>query len=183
MTPTQIAFYDKCIQNGCTPKFAEMLALRSPPGVKTDSTYLSNSQSITQVVNNGNYNDRVLMRRTIEAAQRRGFTPGKHDVYEPQLAKFPGDPAAFVPPDAPRHHIQKVCEARGLECSGAVNTKHRQPESDPMDVSGLGEDLIQDHLAKVVKANPELTAKGNKKGRKALREARSNIIAKHGKNQ
>jgi hypothetical protein len=181
MTPSQIEFYDQCIRNGCTPKFAEMLTLQQPPGVKTDSTYLANSQSVASVVNNGTYQERVLMRRTIEAAAKHGHRPNKNDVYEPQLARFPGDPLAFVPSDSPRHHIQKVCEEQSKECSGAVNVKHRQPERDPLETPrGLGEDMVQEKMVEAVKENPALTKLKKKHRAKAFRELREKIVHTHG---
>lgn len=181
MTETQREFYVQCVQNGCTPKMAEMLALQSPPGVKTDSTYLANSQTVGQIMRNGHRHDRAIMARTIENARKQGYNPSPEDVYEPQLARNNGDPMAFVPADSPRHHIQKFCEETGRECNGVVNVKHREPERDPLDTpKGLAPDILHEKMSEEVKKNPALTRLKRKAKRAAVRELKEKIIATHG---
>lgn len=181
MTDSQRAFYVQCVKNGCTPKLAEMLALQQPPGLKTDNTYVTRAKTVGDIMANGLPHDRAIMARTLENAKRLGYKVNQNDTYEPQLADCSGDPKAFVPADSPRHHIKKVCEETGRECHGVVEVKGRQPDRDPLDTPrGLAEDLIQEKMVEEVKQNPGLTRLKRKAKKRAVRELREKIIAKHG---
>ncbi len=183
MSPSQIEFYNQCIRNGCTPKFAEMLTYQQPPGVVTDATFVAaaKERTIRHVINNGTYADRMLMRKTLAAARKQGYKPNPNDIYEPQLAKKPGDPAAFIPAGNARGHVKAVCEARGMACEGSVNVRHRQPEHDPLGApKGLAEDLISEKVDAHVQENPALQKLKKKARRTAYRNLREKIIHTHG---
>lgn len=129
MTDDQRKRYIDMVQKGLTPKFAEMLALQSPPGVKTDSTYFNNGRDVAHMVEQEP--DYALP--VLKKAKSLGYKPRASDVYEPGLAKFPGDPAAFVPATGGRAHIRKVLERRGWGASGTVTTRSRAPDRDPLE--------------------------------------------------
>jgi hypothetical protein len=129
MTDEQRARYQQMVRNGVKPILAEMLALQSPPGVKTDATYFRNARDVAHLV----AEEPEYALPVLQKAKSLGYKPRASDVYEPGLAKFPGDPAAFVPQTGGRAHIKKVLERRGWGASGTVTTKARQPERDPLE--------------------------------------------------
>lgn len=150
-------------------RFAEMLALRSPPGLNgTDSAFFEGMGTLEQQFGK----DKESLRETIAAAKRHGYTPNPRDVYLPTLAAFEGDPLAFVPPTGGRGHIKKVSEMRGWESRGAVTVKGRQPEKDPLEGPRLAEDLVQPEIKAI-------RAKDPKARKVADSELRQEVINKH----
>lgn len=108
--------YAECIADGCSPSLADMLASASPPGCVTDATFLAghcNGSQFSKTPGLGN--------RLREIAESQGqSTSGK--VYLGSLAKYPGDPEAWV--DG-RGDVKRVCEKRGWGCDGAVRVAPR----------------------------------------------------------
>lgn len=163
-----ISIYVESIRKGNSRAMAEMFALRSPPGLVTDCTFLANRGTLASQFQG----DEGVMADVIAAAKRNGYTPNANDVYLSQLAAFPGDPAAFVPATGGRGHVQKVCEDRGWACEGSVKTKAREQEK-PTENIKLGTDLVESNVDKMVKKNPDLK-------RVDRRDLRAEAIAKHG---
>jgi hypothetical protein len=124
-TPEQQDAYDEMRRNGESHKLAEMLALQRTPGAVTDSTFLAGHVNGNQFADDPNAGARY--KREAEAAGVS--TTGK--VYLSQLAKYPGDPKAWV---SSRGDVARVCKERGWACSGAVKVKsadevHRNQDS------------------------------------------------------
>lgn len=130
--------YESLIENGCSPRMAEMLACQKAPGGKTDDIVHS-AGDISQQFKN----DQRALNGYMESAKKQGFTPGKNDTYIPELARFPGDKEAWVPHTEGRGYIKKKFEERGWQCEGLVNTEYRPspPEEKP-----LAEDIIRDTM-------------------------------------
>lgn len=82
----------------------QMLVDRTPPGIETDSTYFArNTGRFDQLANR----DREYR---IEQAKKHGYTPSDGDRYEPTLARFPGDPKAFISRTGGRAQMKKATE-------------------------------------------------------------------------
>jgi hypothetical protein len=160
--------YIKMRREGNTHRFSDMVACQTGPGLMTDSVFFAGQPRIGD-----QFVDDAQRKRVFKVAKQHGYTPGVNDVYEPGLARFQGDPEAFVPPTGGRGYIRKLCEKRGWACEGAVKTAHRPPEKDPYEHSvPLAEDLIRDHMQHEIKKDPSLRTK--------KKELREKIIAKHG---
>jgi hypothetical protein len=166
----------ECVRNGEQPsdrdnhRLAEMLAFRSPPRANTDREFLAGIGTLDKQFEK----DPEGLQAVVEGAKRSGYTPNMHSLYNPSLARYEGDPAAFVPHDNPVGHIKKVCRERGLGCRGAVNIDAPQPVRDHVrnPKKLLADDIVDEEIRRRVKQEPGLAAKG----KRALREA---VIDKH----
>ena len=128
--PTDIAnspdhiqeFYLEMRENGQDEVLATMFALRRPPTTRTNQNYQKQFGTLDEQFSKCPR----LLARNVQVAKSLGYTPGIHDHYNSALAKFPGDPKAFVPHDDPKGHIKKVCD-------GDVKVKGREALVDPME--------------------------------------------------
>lgn len=130
-------------------RFAEMLALRSPPKAMTDREFFEGRGTLDKQFE-GN---QEALDRVIKPAMKRGYKPNPNDVYTPALAAYPGDPKAFVPATGGRGHIEKVIRDRGWSIEGAVNVKG---ERRPVKRKRLGDDLVKEEVCNMVRENPDL---------------------------
>ena len=112
MTPEQKRHYEKCLAEGTSPVLAEMFALALPPGCNTDAVFLNDNRHEEQFKDG-------RVRAFRDRAEKQGVsTNGK--VYTGSLARFPGDPMAWV--DG-RGDVAKICRQRGWNCEGTVAVK------------------------------------------------------------
>lgn len=156
---------------GSNDKFAAMIALQSGPALSTDDTFFQGQKPLYDQFGSQKHLDRYLL-----AARKRGFKPSPQATYFPNLARFPGDPEAFVTRAQGRSYIRKLCEQRGWACDGAVNVNHREPESDPLapeNCKPLGDDIIHNRARQMVEKDPSLKHMNR-------RELREKILHKHG---
>ena len=157
--------------SGSNDKFAAMVSLQSGPALSTDDTFFQGQKPLYDQFGSQKHLDRY-----IKAARARGFNPSPNSTYFSALARFPGDPEAFVTRAQGRSYIRKLCEKRGWACDGAVKVDHREPDSDPLapeNCKPLGEDIIRRREYQMTKQSPELK-------RMDRRELRASIIEKHG---
>lgn len=168
---TRGALYAQMRNRGESGKLADMVAMQQGPGLNTDSVFFSGCQPLYDQFESQKHLDRHLAN-----AKKHGFTPSKNAVYMPGLARFQGDPEAFVDHTQGRGYIKKLCERRGWACDGAVTVAKREPESDPLadkNCVPLAKDIIQRRAKEMVKADPSLA-------RLNRQDLRQKIIDKHG---
>lgn len=154
--------------NGVTPRLAEMLALHAAPRAMTDRELFAGVGTLAQQFAG---NDLQLNHITAEA-QKHGYKPNVNDVYQPGLARFAGDPLAFISPSGGRGQIQKHCEVNGVACHGAVNIKARELEN-PVEAGQLAPDIVANLVGQKIAANPDLA-------RVPLRDLAADVIHQHG---
>lgn len=129
--------YIKMRKAGESHSMAEMLATRSFPGVRTDSTFNEGRCNGNQFESHpglGNHYQGI-------AAAAGVSTTGK--TYLSSLADFPGDPKAWV---SGRGDILRVCEERGYKCSGAVEYQPDSWAHEPQSDVTIGDDIIQNEV-------------------------------------
>ena len=168
---TRGAFYAMQRINGSTHKFAEMLALQRGPALDTDDVFFSGSKPLYD-----QFQSTRTLNTHLKASAKHGFRPSPNSTYFPGLARFRGDPEAYVTRAQGRGYIKKLLESRGWACEGGVNVEHRQPESDPLAPENcvrLADDIIADKAKEMIAKDPSL----KKVNRKDLR---AEIIKKHG---
>lgn len=166
-----VFFYVDCILRGESKNIAEMCALRQAPRVMTDDVYLAGHGSLEKQIPNPKQLELV-----VRTAMRNGYKPKHTDVYEPSMARYPGDPQAFVNHGQGLGHVKKVCEQRGVEDqSGTVRTKARQPEKDPWEnpKHRLAPDIVARKVRQRINENPDLA-------RVDKRDLAADVVAKHG---
>ncbi len=162
------AEYETMLSRGVKPRLAEMLALRAAPKLLTESVFSAGVGTLDKQF----AGDEQQLDHLTKQAMKHGYKPNINDVYTPALARFRGDPLAFVPAQEGLGHIRKVCEQRGLACEGAVNVKGRQQDK-AITVTPLAEDLIREKTQQAIAADPGLKFKSK-------RELREQIIDRHG---
>ena len=153
---------------GNSPRLAEMLTFRQAPQVNTDDTWFARFGDLEDQFKG----DARGLKQVTDAAKQHGYTPNPNDVYYHGLAAFPGDPKAFIN-QAPQIHIRKVAEQRGHGSQGLVNVKAREPETDPLDVSFVADDISDRIIRDWEKEDPDRIKKTS------LRELREEVNDKH----
>jgi len=161
-----VMFY-RSLDTGATLKFAHMCALQQAPKCMTDREFFHGVGDLGKQFE-GSDQDLALR---LKVAKQHGYKPSRNDFYNPALARFPGDPEAFIPSTGGRGHVQKVLESRGQSAEGAVNVKGR--EAPPPQPKRLGDDIALAAAKKMAAENPELR-------RKSKRELISMAVEKHG---
>jgi len=101
----------------CEERLQDALESRSFPGLNTDTTFLANRGTL-----DSQFEDKNLLKATVQDSMKHGYKPKPTDVYLSGLARFRGDPEAYVGAggDA-KAHIKKICEKRGIGCRGSIN--------------------------------------------------------------
>jgi hypothetical protein len=145
-TPAVQEHYQRCLQEGCSPRLAEMLALSCPPQAKTDSTFLAGHCNGSQFQDTPYLGDEYA-----RVARAHGQNP-KGKVYLSSLAAFPGDPEAWV---SSRADVQRVIEKRNWSCEGSIQVRSRN-DLPPPPVPVVASDIVDEVVADRIAQNPEL---------------------------
>lgn len=145
----------------------DMLASRRPPQSLTDRELFAGMGNLASQF----HNDDHMLNHVVAQARAHGYEPNQNDIYNSGLARFIGDPLAFIPPTSGRGHIKKVCELQNRSCEGIVNyTAPVIPEKE--ENIRLAPDLIAEQYRQDVAENPDLA-------HKPVNEVVEAIIDKH----
>lgn len=138
---------------GESHRMAEMLATRRFPGTKgTDRAFLQGRE-----FGAGQFQDRPLVAsHHLKMADDAGVSVvGK--VYNGTLARFPGDPEAWV---SNLGDVKDLCERRGWSADGAITVRAPQyaepPDPAPYRVA---DDLVERYVDDAIATNPDLAPK------------------------
>lgn len=143
-----LAVYRRLRRAGNAPGFAAMLALRSPPGSRSDREFCRDFAHGKQFDNMGRASREYILRE----AKRAGINiTGK--IFKSGLGK-PSDPLAWV---ADRHDVLKTAQAKNLFVRGRVN--YDPPELPPPPPTPLAPDMLKNRVLRQTAANPDLAAK------------------------
>lgn len=145
----------------------EVLKSRKMPSIRTDAQFLANHGTLDKQF----AGDNRQLKAVTDTAKSLGYNPNPNDTYIPTLARFPGDPLAFVPAGSPKSHIKKVCETTDRACEGDVTVN--RPRKEPAKTVRLGEDLVQEEAEQLIMKNPEEALKPKE-------QLRNEILDKHG---
>ena len=145
----------------------EVLKSRRMPSIRTDAQFLANHGTLDKQF----AGDNRQLKAVTDTAKSLGYNPNPNDTYIPTLARFPGDPLAFVPAGSPKSHIKKVCETTDRACEGDVTVN--RPRKEPAKTVRLGEDLVQEEAEQLIMRNPEEALKPKE-------QLRNEILDKHG---
>lgn len=157
-----ITHYLKMIRNGQAPRFAEMCATRTPPGVR------GTDRAVMQGRLNGEWLDSMPKSQAssiLAQARAAGIsTEGKYYMSGLADKRGPSDPAAWIDSAS---DIKKVAQVRNLHVTGIV--EHVAHEVPPPKSKPLSDSAIRKLMPKYRQENP-----GKKAG-----ELREMIIEKH----
>ena len=168
--PPVQSHYEKCRRSGTSHSLAEMLAFRQPPASRTDVEFFRGRKTLRDEYDGTDEDFKEL----IDSSGRHGYKPGTNDVYLPTIARFHGDPEAFIQPTGGRSQYRRQVEKLGVSCQD-LGTRHRQPETDPMESAPkLSAGIIREEAARLAVAEPDLVRRTD-----AI-ELRDEIIHRHG---
>jgi hypothetical protein len=138
------AHYEACREEGTSHNLAEMFALAAPPMSNTDREFLHGHCNGNQFAGQEGVGDEY--RKTAAAAGVN--VTGK--VYLTQLARYPGDPEAWV--DG-KGDVERVCTKRGWGATGLVNVKPVEKQHAP-DIP-VADNLLDAEVEKICDAQPD----------------------------
>lgn len=148
--PSIQAEYVRLRETGVTHMLADMFACQRPPQAQDDTTWLAAQGNR---ISGAFLDDRpeIVQKAYTEPAKEAGVNI-KGSVYLPELARYPGDPEAWV---KNLGDVRARVEARGDGCDGAVKVKARNDVEPPPDVD-IADDLVFDQMAEMMVDNPDL---------------------------
>jgi hypothetical protein len=141
------ARYEAMRRKGESHRLAEMLAFGQGPALLTDAVFLENHCNGSQWA--GPAQEWIGDLYKQEAAKAGVDVKGK--IYLGGLARFPGDPEAWV---SGRGDVKRVCESRGWGCTGAVEVKRQEPLT-PAPVKAVADDIVKDLVEAKLDLLPE----------------------------
>ena len=144
-----VSDYREMIKNGTAPKLAEMLALQQAPSLQTDTRWMTGEYNGRQFV------DTPQMGENYHSMAKQAGVITDGAVYKHGLARFPGDPNAWV---RSRADVLKICKERNLDCEGSVNHKSVDDGSpDPFDLPyEVSQDIVDDHILSAIEDNHDI---------------------------
>jgi hypothetical protein len=148
--PVIQARYEAMLRDGVSPRLADMLANQQPPRGKDNTSWLAaNSHAIGG-------GDLGATRNHHEALARDAGVSTGGKIYMPDLAKFSGDPRAWV---ADHSEYKNRLEARGDGWSDG--TQSVQPRNDvaPAPNIDIADDLVEERALAMIQDNPGLLHK------------------------
>ena len=146
------ARYEIMRDEGTSHNMAEILAVRKSPNFTTDDHFNKGHCNGNQF--DGQEKAAAYYKRKAVAAGVS--TTGK--VYKSSLARFPGDPQAWV---SSRSDVKKILEERNWQSEGTVkNEFHEDKLSEAVEnrpkANGVAEDILDDKVVHECLKNPEL---------------------------
>jgi hypothetical protein len=141
----------------------QIIESRQFPGLQTDDEFMANRGTLSSQL--GEQTESV-----VKAAKQNGYKPNLNDVYLPAMARFPGDPEAFVSHGSARGSVRRTMESRGWGCEGSVKVKAR--ESEPASCR-LADEIVEQEVLK-------LTLEDKNARKAGLKELKQHVIDKHG---
>ena len=137
--------YRELTQHADEQRLLEMLESGRGPHCVTDSTFLKDSENGRQFADCPHIGDAYKAR----CEANGGSVKGKK--YLSQLARYPGDPRAWV---SGRGDIQRICEEDGSTCDGLVKVKGRQPREAPKPGPELAADIVEEKVNEICDGLP-----------------------------
>lgn len=125
--PRAIQAYFNSLEDGDSPRMAEMLACRQPPGLVTDTSVTTTHGTLRQQLGDSDAEVKCCM----EACKAQGFTPSDNHVYVPTLADFRFDKKAFLPKENYRQAVKEACAQRGVKTHSEVSLSKPRKKKAP----------------------------------------------------
>lgn len=150
-------FYRKMVKAGQSPAFAQMAACRQAPTGETDKSFMAKSTGIADQPLDDYTRGHITAR-----ARRNGYSPRATDTYDPLVAAYPGDPAAFTNHGDGREKIKRAKQRLAEPTQGDPHAK----------VHELHPDIVEKNRQHLLKQDPGLKEKDQ-------REVTEMIIDRH----
>lgn len=148
--------YEECRKNGTSHRLAEVFAFQRSPAIETDTRFIDGHDGDLGLNPETFYGSRVLAE-----ARSHGINT-RRAVYKSTLARYPGDPRAWV--ESKSDCIRRA-EALGMSLEGQVN--YTPPERDLPDDSNkpyrVADEIVDAAYQDAIEAEPKLASKKNLK--------------------
>jgi hypothetical protein len=115
-----LLFYFSQRLEGVAHAWAAMTACQQSASAVTDRELFENIGTLDKQFSGEG--GEAQLNHLASIARSHGYNPGIHDMYSSALARFEGDPEAFIPATGGRGHIKAICEQRNWSCDGMVKT-------------------------------------------------------------
>lgn len=151
------------VESGTSPKLALMFVSQTPPDCRSNTKFMAHFGANGKQFENSRRGDAYE-----KVAKKLGFnTKGK--VYISGLARFPGDPQAWI---SDRDDIKRICEKNNYNCEGEFNITARNdvPPKPPVD---LAPQLVEQGVRDLLQEDPGLKSKPVEELRERVIEERS----------
>lgn len=166
--PAVQAHYERCrAQEGTSHNLAEMFALAVAPQSKSDREFLM-AQRQGRDDQFGDTPWRAAEYRRLAEAAGASISG---QVYMPGLARFPGDPEAWVDGLG---DVRRVVEARGMGCEGLLNITAPEP-ANPPEPAPIADDVVYDRACSLIDADPDLAPVAEAKPQEFMERARDSL--------
>ena len=164
------AHYELMIRNGESHRFAEMMALGQTPYCTSDNRRLLHGHR-----DGDEFGDPRVSARYRQIAEEHGQNPvGKK--YLSQLARFPGDPEAWV---SDASDVRRICEERNYACEGAVNVPLPRPDAPPVPDVPVADDLVDHYAEREIENDPALAEKPVEEVKEMIKDRLTGTHVKH----
>lgn len=150
--------YDLCFPS----KLEEIFESGQCPHIVTDSVFMKGHCNGSQFAHNQKMGDLYARR-----ARKAGVNiKGKR--YMHSLARFPGDPEAWI--DG-RGDVKRLCEQRGDKCEGMVNVKAREPEEAPAPPKGgVADHILEERVNQEIATEVEPRKESRQERKERIRD-------------
>jgi hypothetical protein len=145
------------LDGGTPPRWAEMVASRTGPGLRTETSYAPRFGTLLEQFGG----DRKILERRKKAWAKKGVHVTGNEVWLPHLANAPDDVEALASPGDVLAHQRRLAEKRGIALEGAVNVKGRDPE--PKKAVALAPDIVTRIAKEEAKRDPSFLESKKKK--------------------
>jgi hypothetical protein len=139
--------FEAMVASGVSENLAEMFALQCPPSAYAgDRAFLEGTENGRQFQDNPELGDLYAADALASGVDIKG------KVYKDTLARYPGDPTAWV---SDTSDVVRIARERQLKISGSVKCDymdHSQPP--PPDVE-IAEDIVQAEVANILTTVPD----------------------------
>lgn len=162
--------FEEGVDAGMNPRGVAMVVLRSPPGVKTDTSYEAGGR-FGRLRDQFHGDDKVLASR-VKQWEAKGVQVTGNEVWLDFLAQSPDDVECLAKPGEVRSTIKRIAEKRGIALDGAVKTQGRQKAPEPD--KPLGYDIVTRIAKEEAKKDPSFLESTKKK-----RAKYEEIVEKH----
>lgn len=132
-------------------KLAEMFAAQRPPMSNTDREFLEGAHHNEEF----NHGQGKWIGEQYRLAARQAGVNVHGKRYLSSLAKYPGDPEAWV---SGRGDVRRVVEKRGWSSTGSVNVKGREHKEKLSKKYEVADDIVDAHT-RARRLDPEVAAK------------------------
>ena len=135
------------VEAGTSETLAEMFALQAPPNVQGgDRMFLEGTENGRQ------FQDNPMIGDLYAADAKAAGVDIKGKVYKDRLARYPGDPQAWV---SDTSDVVRIAKKRRLKIRGAANVDYMDHSAPPPEDIEIADDIVQAEVVDILTRVPD----------------------------